>query len=209
MGPISPQSFYNDHVRQHFDVQAKVCLVTDPRPDHPTGKTYTVDCLGNVVGGKKTIYNNQTVETLMQLAANSIKAGEPVWFGCDVAKFLASKQGFLTLDVYDYELVFDTNVYLGMNKADRLIYGDSEMTHAMVLTGVHLEDDVTPTKWRVENSWGEDRNAKGYISMTNEWFKEFVFEIVVDKAHCTKEILDVFQIDPVVLPAWDPLGSLA
>lgn len=113
--------------------------MTDPRPNHPTGQTYTVDCLGNVVGAKMTIYNNQSVETLRQLAAKSIQAGEPVWFGCDVSKFFARSKGFLTMDLYDFDLVFGTKVHIGMNKADRLVYGDCAMNHAMVLTGVHME----------------------------------------------------------------------
>ena len=86
VGSISPLDFYRDHVKPHFDAGSKVCLVTDPRPENPTGKTYSVDCLGNVVGGRKTIYNNQPVETLVDIAAKSIKAGEPVWFGCEVTQ---------------------------------------------------------------------------------------------------------------------------
>ena len=81
---ISPLDFYRNHVKPHFDAGSKVCLVADPRPENPTGKTYTVDCLGNMVGGRKTIYNNQPVETLVDIAAKSIQAGEPVWFGCEV-----------------------------------------------------------------------------------------------------------------------------
>jgi len=223
---ISPLDFYRNHVKPHFDAGSKVCLVADPRPENPTGKTYTVDCLGNMVGGRKTIYNNQPVETLVDIAAKSIQAGEPVWFGCEVGKHMASKQGILDLDVVDYEMVFDTKVNLNLRKADRLIYGDSEMNHAMVLTGVHVEgSEHVPNggttngydnkstgkikKWRIENSWGEDRNEKGFITMTTEWFHEFVFEIVVDRKFCSKEILDVFELEPKVLPAWDPMGALA
>jgi len=178
-----------------------------------------------MVGGRKTIYNNQPVETLVDIAAKSIQAGEPVWFGCEVGKHMASKQGILDLDVVDYEMVFDTKVNLNLRKADRLIYGDSEMNHAMVLTGVHVEaNEQIPNggttngydsktgkikKWRIENSWGEDRNEKGFITMTTEWFHEFVFEIVVDRKYCSKEILDVFDLEPKILPAWDPMGALA
>lgn len=226
VGNISPLDFYREHVKPHFDAGSKVCLVTDPRPQNPSGKTYTVDCLGNVVGGRKTIYNNQPVETLVDIAAKSIKAGEPVWFGCEVGKHMASKQGILDLDAHDYSMVFDTQVNLNLTKAERLIYGDSEMNHAMVLTGVHVENkedipngDVTNgydtkmvgdvTKWRIENSWGEDRNEKGFITMTTKWFHEFVFEIVVDRKFCTPEILEVYNLEPQVLPAWDPMGALA
>lgn len=208
IGPISPLDFYKNHVQEHFNVSEKICLVTDPRPNNPPGKTYTVDCLGNVIGGRQTIYNNQPIEVLMELAAKSIQAGEPVWFGCDVSKFFARRTGLLTMDMYDYELVFGTKVNNGLNKAERLIYGDCAMNHAMLLTGVHVEDG-NPTKWRIENSWGDACGEKGYICMTSEWFKEFVFEIVVDKSYCSQEVLDVFKLDPIVLPAWDPMGSLA
>jgi len=237
---VTPQEFYNEHVKPVFDAAEKVCLVTDPRPSNPTGKPYTVDCLGNVVDGRPTVYNNQPVETLVEIAAKSIKAGEPVWFGCQVGKHMASKQGILDLEAHDYQLVFDTQVNLNMTKAQRLIYGLSCMNHAMVLTGVSIVDEkgeavtngesaggdnscgeesaageVVPpiggkvTKWRIENSWGEERNEKGYLTMTNDWFHEFVFEIVVDKKFCSQEVLDVFKQEPVVLPAWDPMGALA
>lgn len=90
----------------------------------------------------------------------------------------------------------------------RLIYGDSLMTHAMVFTGFH-EEDGKPVRWRVENSWGEDRGEKGYLMMTSDWFREFVFEVVVDKKIVPAEVLAVSEMEPIVLPAWDPLGALA
>lgn len=233
---VSPLQFYIDHVKPSFDVNSKVCLVNDPRPKNSTGKTYTVDCLGNVVGGRKTIYNNQPIETLMEVAAKSIKAGEPVWFGCDVGKHMASKEGSLDLQGHDYRLVYGIQRDLNLSKANRLIYGTSLMTHAMVFTGVGMEnyeeasvgkqngtvveskEEIANvenikmeniTKWRVENSWGEDKHEKGYLVMTNEWFREFVFEVVVDKKYCSEEILRVFDTEPEVLPAWDPMGALA
>jgi len=208
IGPVTPLAFYNDHVKKCFDVADKVCIVTDPRPNHPTGQTYTVDCLGNVVGAKPILYNNQSIETLMDLASKSIMAGEPVWFGCDVSKYFSRKRGLLTMDLFDFELVFGTKIANVLSKADRLVYGDCAMNHAMVLTGVH-EQEGQVSKWRIENSWGKDSGHDGYITMTTEWFKEWVFEIVVDKSHCPKEVLDAFQTTPTVLPAWDPMGSLA
>jgi len=237
---ISPLNFYETLVKPNFDLQSKVCLVSDPRPTNETGRTYTVDCLGNVVGGKRTIYNNQPIDVLMEVASKSIKAGEPVWFGCEVGKHMASKEGLLDLDAHDYNMVFDTNVNLNLSKADRLIYGDSSMTHAMVLTGFRVDNyETIPngkanngedqeivedkdgieeiddkihekiTKWRVENSWGEDKHEKGYLAMTNEWFREFVFEVVVDRKFCSDEVLKVFDLEPELLPAWDPMGALA
>ena len=129
IGPVTPIAFYNDHVKKCFDVADKVCIVTDPRPNHPTGQTYTVDCLGNVVGAKPILYNNQSIETLMELASKSIMAGEPVWFGCDVSKYFSRKRGLLTMDLFDFELVFGTKIANVLSKADRLVYGDCAMNH--------------------------------------------------------------------------------
>lgn len=209
IGPITPLDFYNEYVKPVYNVEDKVCLVTDPRPNNSYGHAYTVDCLGNMFGGRPTIYNNQPVEMLMNLASESIKNGEAVWFGCEVAKRFAGKLGIQDLDIHNYKSVFGVEVNLGLSKAERLLYGESLMTHAMVFTATTLNESGTPEKWRVENSWGEDRGEKGYLIMTSEWFKEFVFEIVVDKKYVPEEVLAVFSEEPVVLPAWDPMGALA
>jgi len=209
VGPITPQDFYNLHVKPIYNIEDKICLVSDPRPSNHYGHTYTVDCLGNMIGGRPVIYNNQPIQTLLSMARASILANEPVWFGCEVLKRYVSKQGFLDTQAHDYELVFGVDVQLGMDKADRLLYHDSLMTHAMVMTGCHVENDGTVSRWRVENSWGEDRGEKGYLLMTTDWFKDFVFEIVVDKKHAPPEVLETAKLEPIVLPAWDPMGALA
>lgn len=98
---------------------------------------------------------------------------------------------------------------MGLSKADRMIFGDSLMTHAMLITAVSLDKEGKPYKWRVENSWGDDRGDKGYLLITHDWFKEFVFEVVVDKKFVPPEVLQVFDQKAIVLPAWDPMGNLA
>lgn len=96
-----------------------------------------------------------------------------------------------------------------MNKADRVLYGDSKLTHAMVFTGLSVDSKGNPVKFRVENSWGEEKcGEKGFLVMTAEWFREFGFEIVVDRQHVPDEVMEVFNTDPVVLPAWDPMASI-
>jgi len=210
IGPITPQQFYHDYVKPVYNIEDKVCLIHDPRPKNPYGRAYTVEYLGNIALGKKTIYNNQPMDLLLSLVAKQIKASEPVWFGCEVAKRFAGKQGIDDVAAHDYKSVFGTDVYVGLSKADRLIYGDSSMSHAMVFTACSLGEDGKITKLRVENSWGDqDRGEKGYIVMTEKWFQEFGFEVVIDKSHVSEDVLNVFEMEPIVLPAWDPMGSLA
>ncbi|KAB0791799.1 hypothetical protein PPYR_03599 [Photinus pyralis] len=209
IGPITPKEFYDVHLRPLFDVNEKVCLVTDPRESNKYGRLYTVDCLGNMIDGRKCIYNNQPVELLIKLAADSIRNGEPVWFGCEVSKRFAAKQGLEDLEAQDFSVLFGTDIQTTMPKADRLLYSESAMTHAMAFTGVATDESGAVTKFRVENSWGDDRGDKGYLVMTTEWFKEFGFEVVVDKKFVPQDVLNVFDQDPIVLPAWDPMGTLA
>lgn len=110
----------------------------------------------------------------------------------------------------DYKTLFNVDVALGMSKAERLIYGDSLMTHAMVFTGVGLDDKGNVSKFRVENSWGESRGGdKGYLVMTADWFRQYGYEVCVDKKYVSEDVMKVFNTKPIVLPAWDPMGSLA
>ncbi|XP_041456385.1 bleomycin hydrolase-like isoform X3 [Lytechinus variegatus] len=211
VGPITPKDFYHQHVKPVFNMDEKVCIVNDPRPKNKYEEMYTVQYLGNMVGGQKTLYNNQPIDILKSTALKSIQNGEPVWFGCDVGKFSTRKTGILDTKSLDYELVFGIQS-LQLDKAERLLFGESLMTHAMVLTGVGTdgaENETKTTKWRVENSWGEDTGEKGYLVMSDEWFSEFVFEVVVDKAYVPAEVLAVQTKEPIVLPPWDPMGSLA
>ncbi|XP_063389115.1 bleomycin hydrolase [Cydia fagiglandana] len=208
-GSLTPKEFYDKHVRPLFDVDDKVCLVSDPRSSNPFGRLFTLQCLGNVVGGRHTAYNNQPIETLIQVVKDSIAGGEAVWFGCEVSKRFERKNGLEDLDAHDYKLVFNTEVQIGLQKADRLHYGDSCMTHAMVFTAVGTDENGKPTKFRVENSYSDKEYDKGYLLLTEPWFREFVFEVVVDKKYVPAEVLEVFKQTPQVLPAWDPMGTLA
>ncbi|XP_077995432.1 bleomycin hydrolase-like [Glandiceps talaboti] len=211
VGPIKPSDFYHQYVKPHFNAADKVCIVNDPRPNHHFGKLYTVDYLNNMHGGRQCLYINQPSSVLKELTIQSIKADEAVWFGCDVGKFFNWKLGINDLDLYNYELAFGFRM-LQMTKSERLIYCESLMTHAMLITGVGTEEEdgkEKSTKWRVENSWGDEKGDKGYLIMSDKWFDEFVYEVVIDKKYVPSNVLAVLDQDPIVLPAWDPMGSLA
>ena len=167
---------------------------------------YTIDFLGNVVGGNIIKYANVEINELKKAAIKSIKNDEAVWFGCDVGKMFNRELGIMDMDLYDYEKLLDTK--FKMNKASRLEYGDSQMTHAMLFTGVDLKRNK-PRKWRVENSWGDKNGDKGYYLMSDSWFDEYNYEVVVDKKYLSSKTLEIFNRDPYYLEPWDPMGALA
>jgi bleomycin hydrolase len=204
-GPITPQAFYSEYVGLNLDDY--VCLINAPTKDKPYKTLFTVQYLGNVIDGQPVRYLNVKSQVLQEIAAQMIAAGEAVWFGCDVGKMLDRVEGILDLDVFDYELVYGSSLQL--DKAARLDYGQSCMTHAMMLAGVDLDAENHPRKWRVENSWGPESGHKGYLVMSNAWFDEYLYEITVHKQYLSEELLAVLETEPVVLPPWDPMGSLA
>ena len=204
-GEITPTEFFEQYVG--FDLDELVCLINAPTKDKPYRRLYTVQYLGNVVGGQAVRYLNVDIETLKQATADMVVDGQAVWFGCDVGKMLEREMGILDPEVYDYELVYGTRFKL--DKAGRLDYGHSRMTHAMVLTGVDIDDSSKPIKWRVENSWGTKLGDKGYLVMADGWFDEFLYEVMISKKHLSPELLEVLDTEPVALPPWDPMGALA
>jgi bleomycin hydrolase len=170
-------------------------------------EVYTVDFLGNVIEGEIIRYLNLTSKRLKTTAVESIQKDDPVWFGCDVGKHFHRNLGVMDMDIFDFELFYSTR--FPMTKADRLEYGDSQMTHAMLFTGVDLDAKGNPRKWRVENSWGDKRSEKGYDIMTDSWFDEYTYEVVVHKDYITQDEQDTYDREPVHLHPWDPMGALA
>ena len=201
---LTPKKFYQDHVG--IDLDEFVCLINDPRSFTDYNKTYTVEYLGNVAGGNIIRYLNLENEDLKKYTIKSIKADDPVWFGCDVGKFFSRRYGVMDMNMYEFDRFYGTT--FGMSKAERLEYGDSVMTHAMLFTGVDLKNNK-PVKWRVENSWGAEHGEKGFDIMTDPWFDQFMYEVVVHKKHLTKKLIDLYNTEPIGLPPWDPMGSLA
>ena len=201
---MTPQKFAARYVTKALDDY--VCLVHDPRPENPLGKTYTVEYLGNVWGEGTVKYLNVDIALMRKLSVRSLKAGEPVWFGCDCSKQMDRGRGLWDVNLRDYEAIYDTT--LDMPKADRLQYGATAMNHAMVFTGVDLVGGK-PRRWRVENSWGEDAGRRGYFLMSDAWFTEHMFELAVHRSYLPPKLQKALDTRPRVLPAWDPMGSLA
>src|ERR1700759_3957025 len=171
-GVITPQEFAAKYV--DLPVSDYVCLVNDPRPSSPIGATFTVEYLGNVVGGPPVSYLNVDVQLIKDIAAATIEGGEPVWFGCDVGKMMSNAYASGAPGLYDLPCL--KNPAFGLDKAARLEYHESAMTHAMLFTGVDVLDGVA-RRWRVENSWGSDRGKDGFFTMNDSWFGQYVFEI--------------------------------
>jgi bleomycin hydrolase len=204
-GVLTPLEFLDRYIG--VDLQDKVCLINCPTPDKPMNHLYTIGYLGNVVEARGIRYLNTPVEAFKQAAIDMLVAGRPVWFGCDVGKFEEKDLGILDPAIYDYDLVYGEGLMSG--KAERIMYGQSLMTHAMVLTGVDLDGDGHARKWRVENSWGDKLGDKGFFVMTDTWFDEYVYEVAVSRDYLSDDLRAVLREEPTVLPPWDPMGALA
>jgi bleomycin hydrolase len=203
-GALTPQEFAAKYVDLPLDEY--VCLVHDPRPSSPAGRTFTVQYLGNVLGAPPVTYLNIDMSLLKDIAARTIEGGEPVWFGCDVMPNMSSDFGVWDANLFDLAPVYDTAFTL--TKADRLLVGETEMTHAMLFTGVDVLDGAT-RRWRVENSWGSDKGKDGFYTMNDSWFDEYVFEIAARRDTLPENLKQALATEAIVLPAWDPMGALA
>ena len=203
-GVLTPQEFAAKYVDLPLDDY--VCLVHDPRPTSPSGRTFTVEYLGNVVGGPPVKYLNVDVSLIKQIATKTLEGGEPVWFGCDVGKMMSNDYAVWDSELYDLPSVYDAE--FSLDKAARLAFHETQMTHAMLFTGVDVLDGVA-RRWRVENSWGSDRGKEGFYTMNDSWFGEYVFEIAARRDALPEELQKALDTEPIVLPAWDPMGALA
>lgn len=202
---LTPKEFYDRYIG--IDLTEYISLINAPTADKPFLKAYTVQYLGNVVGGTPVRYVNLPIDLLKKAALAQLKDGSPVWFGCDVGKCSDRTGGAMDLDAYDYEGLF--GVRFGMTKADRLEYGSSMMTHAMVFQGADLDADGRPVRWCVENSWGKDTGKDGMYLMTDAWFDEYLYQVVVNRKYLPQEVLDAYDGPVTVLAPWDPMGALA
>ena len=201
-GRMTPQQFAAEFV--DIEWEDYVCIVNDPRNEYY--RTYTVDFLQNVAGGPPVVYLNVPSKDMKAITQKLLEDGIPVWMGCDVGKEMDRKRGLWDADLFDVEGLY--GVEYGMDKADRLRHNQTMMTHAMLFTGVDVVNG-RPRRWRVENSWGQDTGQKGYYTMNDSWYDQYMFEIAAPKDYLTEKMLEGLETEPVVLPAWDPMGSLA
>ncbi|KAK7057255.1 peptidase C1-like family-domain-containing protein [Favolaschia claudopus] len=214
------KDFAKEFVSKPYAPQDSFSLINDPRNEY--SKLYTVDRLGNVFGGRPVLYVNTEIGNMKTTVVKMIKAGIPVFFGCDVGKFSSRVEGIMDPALFEYENAFD--ITLGLTKAERLQVNESAMTHAMVISAVHLDSEVfpipesvnadgfslvedgNPVRFKVENSWGPDVGDKGYFVMAAAWFDEFVYQVVVPRALAPKDLVKVYDGgNAVVLPCYDPM----
>ncbi len=201
---ITPHEFLYNYVEANLDDY--VSIINAPTKDKPFNNTYTVNYLGNVIEGTEIRYLNEEMARLKELIICQLKDGEPVWFGSDCRKESDREEGIWDDYSFDVDRLFQIDTE--MSKEAMLDTRESAMNHAMVITGVNLVDDK-PTKWKIENSWGDKQANKGYYVATDSWFDKYVFQAVINKKYLTDSEKQDLEKDPIRLNPWDPMGTLA
>ena len=202
---FTPQSFFEKYVGKRLD--EFVSCINAPTKTKPFYKSYTVQYLGNVAGGKIVKHLNLPMERLKELILAQLKDGKIVWFGSDVSSYGDRMRGVWDDQEFDFKSLLDLDIK--MDKGESLDFRSSAMNHAMCITGVAFDEKGNPTKWKIKNSWGNDRGKEGFFIMSDTWFDQFTYQAVIDRKYLTKEELAAYEKDPVVLKPWDPMGSLA
>jgi bleomycin hydrolase len=204
-GVTTPLEF----LKQAIDVEkvpfeTYVCLLHDPR--HEYYLPYVWECSQTVVGGLDVVFLNVPIEEMKKINQNILEDGRPVFFACNVGDEFANKPGLWDLHLFETNKFYGIKVY-GMSKKDRLLYGYPMGTHAMLMTGVDVGDDDAPRRWKVENSWGVEGGHDGYYTMNDNWYDDFVFEIVAPPQYLTDEMKKGLEKEPTVLPGWDSASA--
>ena len=195
----TPMGFYQEFIGEDLE-NNYVMIMNDPTREY--GKVYEIDYDRHVYDGHNWLYINLPVERIKEMAIASIKDNVAMYFSCDVGKFYNSKKG--TLDIANFDYASLMGVTFGMDKKQRVQTHASGSSHAMTLIAVDIVDGE-PVKWMVENSWGPASGYKGCLIMTDEWFDEYMFRLVVEKKYVPEDILKMLDQEPVMLPAWDPM----
>jgi bleomycin hydrolase len=195
----TPQSFYQEFANQDFNNY--VMIMNDPTREY--NKVYEIEYDRHVYDGQNWKYLNLPMDKIANMAIVAIKDSTAMYFSCDVGKFLDRDKGFLDINNFDYASLM--GVSFGMNKKERIATFASGSSHAMTLVAVDLDATGKPKKWMVENSWGSNYGYKGNLIMTNEWFNEYMFRLVVDKKYIPDDILNLLNQKAILLPPWDPM----
>ena len=195
----TPMSFYQEYIGEDLE-NNYIMIMNDPCREY--GKVYEIDYDRHVYDGHNWLYINLPVERIKEMAIASIKDNVAMYFSCDVGKFFSRSKGVLDIATFDYESLM--GVKFGMNKQERVQTHASGSSHAMTLIAVDLVGGK-PTKWMVENSWGPNSGYKGCLIMTDEWFDEYMFRLVVERKYVPEDVLKMLEQAPVQLPAWDPM----
>ena len=203
-GEMTPLEFSAKYISTPMDEY--VCLVHDPRETSPFGRTFTIEYLGNVVDASPIKYLNVEIQLIKDITMRMLQDGKPAWMGCDTSKQMHRKLGLWDADLFDYSGVYGAD--FSLDKAARLEYHQTRMTHAMLFTGVDVVDGK-PRRWRVENSWDDKVGDKGFFLMNDSWFAEYMFEIAAPRSYLPEDMQRALELEPIVLPPWDPMGSLA
>ena len=200
---ITPKAFFDKYIGEQID--EFVSLIHAPTKDKEYGKTYSLEYVGNVVGGKPIVHLNIDFDRLEELIINTLKDGEIVWFGSDVGKFGDRDNGVWDDNSFDYVTPFDAN--LEFDKADMLDFYQAAMNHAMCIVGVDIKNGK-PVRWKIENSWGT-AGKDGFYLMSESFFRNFVFQAAIRKKYLSEKELEALNKEPKLLPPWDPFGTLA
>lgn len=178
-----------------------VMLMNDPSREYY--KCYEIDYDRHRYDGKNWTYVNLPIEAIKEMAITSLKDSTMMYFSCDVGKFLNSERGLLDVKNYDYESLMGTT--FGMDKKQRIETFSSGSSHAMTLMAVDINTEGKPVKWMVENSWGAGTGHQGHLILTDEWFNEYMFRLVVETKYVPAKVMELFEQKPIRLPAWDPM----
>ena len=196
----TPKGFYNEFIGEDLE-NNYVMIMNDPTREY--GKVYEIEYDRHVYDGENWLYINLPIERVKELAIASIKDNTAMYLSCYVGKFSNSKQGTLDINNMDYESLFRTK--FPMDKKQRIQTYSSGSSHAMTLIAVDLDEAGKPRKWMVENSWGAASGYKGNLIMTDKWFEEYMFRVVLEKKYVPADVLKMLEQKPVLLPAWDPM----
>lgn len=204
---LTPQSFFAKYIGSEIDEYVSVINAPTPEGPYKFNTSYTIAYLGNVVEGRPIRHLNVSMERLKELIVKQLKDDQVTWFGSDVSNYGDRKEGVWDDRSFDFQSAFDMDY--AMDKGEGLKYRFSSMNHAMVITGVNLAENDRPTKWKIENSWGDEAGKKGYYLMSDTWFDRFVYQAAIKKKYLSEEELQAYEKEPVVLKPWDPMGTLA